>query len=96
MPNIPAEERPWEPNSARREVGQLLRPAQVGCEGSDPKDSPAGGNDVSLWIRGRSRMKDHHILAGTSHICGRFQALDHLAGSNRAGIAFAAHHHAAG
>ena len=30
MPNIPAKERPWEPNSARREVGQLLRPAQVG------------------------------------------------------------------
>ena len=96
MPNVPAEERPREPNPARREVGQLLRATQVGCQRGHPEDSPARGNDVSLWIRGRSRMKDDHFLAWTGHICGRLQALHHLAGSNRAGIAFAAHHHAAG
>ena len=96
MPNVPAKERPREPNSARREVGQLLRATQVGCQGGHPKDSPARSNDVSLWIRGRSSMKDDHFLAWTGHICGRLQALDHLAGSNRAGIAFAAYHHAAG
>ena len=96
MPNVPAEECPWEPNATRREVGQLLRAAQVGGEGGHPKDSPARGNDVSLWICGRSGMKDDHILAWTGHICGRFQALDHLAGTNRARIALAAYHHAAG
>ena len=96
MPNVPAEECPWEPNAARRKVGQLLRAAQVGGEGGYPKDSPARSNDVSLWIRGRSGMKDDHILARTSHICGRLQALDHLTGTNRAGITFAANHHAAG
>ena len=96
MPNIPSEERPWEPNPARREVGQLLRATQIGCQGGDAKDSPAGGNDVSLWIRGRSGMKDDHILAWAGHICGRLQAFHHLAGTNRARIALAAHHHAAG
>ncbi len=96
MSNVPAEECPWEPNAARRKVGQLLRAAQVGGKSGHPKDSPARGNDVSLWICGRSSMKDDHILARTGHICGRLQALDHLAGTNRAGIALAANHHAAG
>ncbi len=96
MPNVPAKERPWEPNAARRKVGQLLRAAQVGGKGGHPKDSTARGNDVSLWIRGRSGMKDDHIFAWTGHICGRLQALDHLTRTNRTRIALAANHHAAG